>query len=85
VGFGGGIAENGHIVVTSWLEDHKDGRRRINKPFTNHGGLRRAWDGGDIVIGAKVKVILADRSSSPARGRPWQSICSCTSIRLVEH
>jgi len=63
-GFWGGIAENGDIVVTNWLEDHKDRRRRINKPFTNHGGLRRAWDGGDIVIGAKVRVILTDRSSS---------------------
>src|SRR5271163_3445341 len=57
-GHWGGIARDGEIVVTSWLNDHKDAGtlRRIHKPSTNHGGLRRLWESGDLKPGTKVKV-----------------------------
>ncbi len=69
-GFWGGIAEDGAIVVTSWIQpkDLKDGRRRIHKPFTNHGGLRRAWDSGEVAVGTKVRVILTDPGNSEKTG-----------------
>lgn len=69
-GFWGGIAEDGAIVVTSWIQpdNFKDGRRRIHKPLTNHGGLRRAWDSGEVAVGVKVRVILTDPGNSEKTG-----------------
>jgi len=70
-GFWGGVAQDGAIVVTSWIQpkDVKDGRRRIHRPFTNHGGLRRAWDSGEIAVGTKVRVILTDPGNSETTGK----------------
>ena len=69
-GFWGGVADDGNIVVTSWLADHTgDGTRRmIWKPVTNHGGLLRMWEMGALTKGTKVKMILTDPGNSETTG-----------------
>ena len=69
-GFWGGVAQDGEIVVTSWLTDRNENgtQRRIHKPTTNHGGLRRMWELGALTIGTKVRVILTDPGNSENTG-----------------
>jgi hypothetical protein len=77
-GFWGGIAQDGTIVVTSWTTDNDNGRRLIHKPFTNHGGLRRAWESGDIAIGAQVRVILTDAGRSEFTGNKKKAVVAAS-------
>lgn len=58
-GFWGGVATDGQIVVTSWV-DANDGAGRfyISRPKTNHGGLKTQWEVGNIQAGTEVHLIL---------------------------
>ena len=93
-GFWGGVAEDGDIVATSWLKDHRaDGTQRlIHKPYTNHGGLRRMWEIGAITPGTKVKVILTDPGNSEVTGDKkkavkWAAVTPCywQVVEIIEH
>ena len=58
-GFSGGVTPEGKIVVTSWT-DTNDGKGGfyVWRPRTNHGGLKTAWEVGNIKEGAEVSLIL---------------------------
>lgn len=58
-GFWGGVAANGTIVVTSWTDTSDgQGRFRIWRPPTNHGGLKTEWEIGNIREKTKVRLIM---------------------------
>ena len=58
-GFWGGVTPDGDIVVTAWIDERDEhGRFVIWRPKTNHGGLKIAWEVGNIHVGAEVRVIL---------------------------
>jgi len=58
-GFWGGVTDDGEIVVTTWTDaNDRNGRFYIWRPKTNHGGLKTAWEIGNIRVGTEVKVIL---------------------------
>ena len=67
-GFWGGVSPEGGIVVTSWTDRHDgNGRFFIKRPETNHGGLKTAWEVGNIHVGAEVRMILVrQRGDIPA-------------------
>lgn len=74
-GFWGGIASNGDIVVTAWIDANEDGRFIIWRPRTNHGGLRDAWDAGLMKEGTEVRLILLRQRGNAPLGKP-RSIAS---------
>jgi hypothetical protein len=58
-GFWGGIDNDGGLVVTSWIDANDgNGRFYLWRPRTNHGGLKAAWELGNIRPGVEVKLIL---------------------------
>ena len=58
-GHWGGVNADGEIVVTAWTDrGDGQGRFRITRPATNHGGLLVAWELGAIREGAEVILIL---------------------------
>jgi len=58
-GFWGGVNQNGGLVVTSWIDANDgNGRFYLWRPPTNHGGLKAAWELGNIRPGVEVSVIL---------------------------
>jgi hypothetical protein len=61
-GFWGGVTPNGKIVVTSWTDQRiGEDRFKIWRPKTNHGGLKTAWEVGNVRVGTEVRVILIRR------------------------
>jgi hypothetical protein len=58
-GFWGGVAPDGTIVVTGWRDLRaSDGGYLVWRPRDNKGGLKAAWERGEIVVGAEVKLIV---------------------------
>jgi len=58
-GFWGGVTPTGEIIVTTWIDQNLgQGRFAIWRPRTNHGGLKTAWEVGNIHVGTEVRVIL---------------------------
>jgi len=69
-GFWGAVTPEGEIVVTSWTDGHDGtGRFYIWRPETNHGGLKTAWEVGNIRVGTEVRMILLrQRGNAPIGG-----------------
>jgi hypothetical protein len=58
-GFWGGVTPDGETVVTAWTDQNDGkGRFKFTRPPTNHGGLKTAWEVGNIHVGAEVRVIF---------------------------
>jgi hypothetical protein len=76
-GFWGGIATDGTIVVTAWT-DQNDGNGRFDiwRPSTNHGGLKTAWELGNIHVGAEVRVILLRQRGNVPPGEEGRSVAA---------
>jgi len=74
-GFWGGVTPDGVIVVTSWT-DANDGAGRfyIWRPSTNHGGLKTAWEVGNIRAGTEVRLILLRQRGKEPIGGPSRSV-----------
>jgi hypothetical protein len=74
-GFWGGVTPDGQIVVTAWT-DENDGKGRFDiwRPRTNHGGLKTAWEVGNIHAGAEVSVILLRQRGNVPSGEFGRSI-----------
>ena len=74
-GFWGGVTSEGGIVVTSWT-DHHDGNERflIHRPETNHGGLKTAWEVGNIHVGVEVRMILVRQRGDIAKGQHGRTV-----------
>lgn len=69
--FWGGVTERGEIVVTAWADLHDgQGRYKVWKPPTNHGGLKAAWDAGHVRPGTPVRVILLRAREELPIGKP---------------
>jgi hypothetical protein len=74
-GFWGGVAEGGEIVVTSWTDANDgNGRFRIWRPTTNHGGLRTQWEVGNIRVGTEVRLILLRQRGDVPIGELGRSV-----------
>jgi hypothetical protein len=74
-GFWGGVTSEGEIVVTSWTDDNNRNERFfIHRPETNHGGLKTAWDVGNIREGAEVRMILVRQRGSVPLGQGGRQI-----------
>lgn len=70
-GFWGGVTLDSQIVVTSWTDENDgQGRFEIHRPKTNHGGLKTAWEVGNIHVGAEVTVILVRQRGKAPPGQP---------------
>jgi hypothetical protein len=88
-GFWGGVTPDGEVVVTSWT-DANDGAGRfyIWRPKTNHGGLRTAWEVGNVRVGTEVRLILLRQRGNLEIGRPGRSVAEATLLpekwRVVE-
>ncbi len=79
-GFWGGVTAKGEIVVTSW-HDERDNRDiskvyrfYIYQPKTNHGGLKTAWEVGNIRVGTEVRMILIKQRGNIPLGEPGRSV-----------
>ena len=61
------MTPEGEIVLTSWTDGNDGaGRFYIWRPSTNHGGLKTAWEVGNIRAGTEVRMILLrQRGSAP--------------------
>lgn len=70
-GFWGGVTPEGKIVVTSWT-DLNDGHGRfyIWRPKANHGGLKTAWEVGNIRVGTEVRMVLLRQRGNAVIGEP---------------
>lgn len=81
-GFWGGVTPEGEIVVTSWLDDadqrdpSKVNRFYIYRPKTNHGGLKTAWEVGNIRVGTEVRMILIKQRGTIPVEDPGRSVAS---------
>jgi hypothetical protein len=73
--FWGGVTPEGEIVVTSWT-DGNDGKGRfyIWRPETNHGGLKTAWQVGNIHVGAEVRMILVRQRGNVPIDKPGRVV-----------
>jgi hypothetical protein len=74
-GFWGGVTPEGGIVVTSWTDHHDgNGRFSIHQPATNHGGLKTAWEVGNIHVDAEVRMILVRQRGNIPKGQPGRTV-----------
>ena len=69
-GFWGGVTAEGGIVVTSWTDSNDGNGFYIWRPRTNHGGLKTAWEIGNIRLGTEVTLILLRQRGSAPIGTP---------------
>jgi len=73
--FWGGVTPDGEIVVTSWTDSNDgNGCFYIWRPNTNHGGLRTAWEVGNIRPGAMVRLILLRQRGNVSYGQNKRSV-----------
>ena len=76
-GFWGGVTPGGKIVVTAWTDEHdSEGRFDIWRPRTNHGGLKIAWEAGNVHPGAEVRVILLRQRGNVPSGEFGRSVAA---------
>jgi hypothetical protein len=74
-GFWGGVTDEGEIVVTSWTDGNDGtGRFYIWRPNTNHGGLKTAWEVGNIRAGTEVRMILLRQRGNVPLGHEGRSV-----------
>lgn len=74
-GFWGGIDNDGGLVVTSWIDANDgNGRFYLWRPRTNHGGLKAAWELGNIQPGVEVKLILLRQRGNLPLGVEGRSV-----------
>lgn len=74
-GFWGGIDRDGGLVVTSWIDANDgNGRFYLWRPKTNHGGLRAAWELGNVRPGIQVKLILLRQRGNLPLGVEGRSV-----------
>ncbi|MBL8904836.1 MAG: hypothetical protein KBF54_13050 [Rhizobiales bacterium] len=73
--FWGGVTKEGDIVVTTWT-DTNDGKGQfyIYKPRTNHGGLKVAWELGNMRVGTEVSVILLRQRGNVPEGEGSRTV-----------
>src|SRR5687767_1474510 len=58
-GFWGGVAADGSIVVTGWRDLRAPGGGYLVwRPRDNKGGLKAAWERGEMIVGTEVKLIV---------------------------
>src|SRR5271169_506127 len=84
----GGVIPEGDIVVTSWTDEPAgNGGFFIHRPDTDHGGLKTAWEVGNIQVGTEERMILVrqrgnipsgtPRSHSKGRGTAARKVVRC--------
>jgi hypothetical protein len=88
-GFWGGVTPNGEIVLTAWIDQNDgQGRFKIWRPKTNHGGLKDAWEMGNIRVGTEVRAILIRQRGNVPPGKPGRSVAAAALMpgkwRVVE-
>ncbi|MFT4118364.1 hypothetical protein [Bradyrhizobium sp.] len=74
-GFWGGVDRDGGLVVTSWIDANDgNGRFYLWRPKTNHGGLKAAWELGNVRPGVQVKLILLRQRGNLPLGVEGRSV-----------
>ncbi len=81
-GFWGGIDKDGGLVVSSWLDANDgNGRFYLWRPPTNHGGLKAAWELGNVRPGVEVTLILLRQRGNVALGKGPRSVAEAALFR----
>lgn len=85
-GFWGGVTPEGELVVTSWIDANDgNGRFYISRPETDHGGLKTAWEVGNIHIGAEIRLILVRQRGNLALGIPGRTVKDAALLPMKWH